>query len=167
MLSESNCSFVNELVTKADVLQWIDIPLGSGNLAGVQIRVVASVDIPEGWIVQRGAGDENGPLTLSVGTVASVYSPESCRPLVKPASTTTLDCSFMDTLRARADIIQLLYIPTGSDKLAGAQIRVVTPIDIPVGWVVQRGAGDEYGPIVLPVGTVASVYSPESCRPLR
>ena len=162
-----NCSFANELSQKADILQWIDNPTGSNKWAGLQIRVTSLLDVPEGWIVQRGAGDEYAPITLQAGNVVSIYSPESCRPLTKPTVATGFDCSFIDVLRANTDVLQLLYIPSGSDTLVGAQVRFVSEIEIPTGWIVQQGAGDEFGPITLPVGTVASVYSPESCRPLK
>lgn len=60
----------------------------------------------------------------------------------------------------------MINVPAGSGNWAGFQIRAVSPLNVPEGWIVQRGTSDEYGAIALPVGTVASVYSPESYRPL-
>lgn len=78
---ELNCYFIDELVTKEDVIQILDVPKGSGFYAGVQIRLISSVDVPAGWIVHRDAKEYQGPIHLDTGTVASIWPPESCRPL--------------------------------------------------------------------------------------
>ena len=73
-----NCSFIDELITKADVIQNL---YEGQSLAGVQARLISSVDVPAGWIVQKDSNDYYGPVHFDSGTVASFWSPNSCRPL--------------------------------------------------------------------------------------
>jgi len=61
------------------------------------------------------------------------------------------------------DVIQNLY---EGQSLAGVQARVISPIDIPAGWIVQKDSKDYYGPVHFDSGVVASFWSPSSCRPL-
>lgn len=84
VIDNLNCNFINELISQGDVIQWIDNPIGSGAWSGVQIRLFKAILVPEGWVVHNGSNiDQYGPLDLPVGTIASVYSPYSCRPLEK------------------------------------------------------------------------------------
>ena len=156
----SSCSFFESLVTRGVVLQELDIPSGSNRIAGVQIRIHTPVQVPREWIVQRGNGDEYGPIDLKLAEVASVWSPEYCRPLPWPIDS-KLDCSFLETSATKIQIVERI------DQM-GAQVRVMQPLLIPNGWVIQRGNGDEYGPMnVNTIGEVISIYAPESCRPIN
>jgi len=74
-----------------------------------------------------------------------------------------MNCGFIDELVTKADIIQKLY---EGQNLSGIQARLVTPIDVPVGWIVQFEGTDYYAPVHFDTGTVASFWSPNSCRPL-
>jgi hypothetical protein len=73
-----NCSFINELVTKADVIQTL---YDGQSLAGVQARLIYAIDIPAAWTVHDGGKEYYGPIHFDPGTVASFWSPISCRPL--------------------------------------------------------------------------------------
>jgi len=75
-----------------------------------------------------------------------------------------LDCSFIDKLLTKADVIQNLY---DGQSLAGVQARLIYPVDVPAGWIVQEGSKDYYGPVHFDSGVVASFWSPNSCRPLN
>lgn len=77
-LDSMNCSFINELVTKADVIKKL---YEGQSLAGVQARLIYAIDVPIGWIVQYDGKDYYGPVHFDSGIVASFWSPNSCRPL--------------------------------------------------------------------------------------
>lgn len=76
---------------------------------------------------------------------------------------TTVNCSFIDELITKADVIQRLY---EGQSLAGVQARLLYPIDVPIGWTVHKDGKEYYGPIHFDAGVVASFWSPVSCRPL-
>jgi hypothetical protein len=75
-----------------------------------------------------------------------------------------VNCSFIDELVAKADVIQRLY---EGQTLAGVQARLLYPIDVPTGWTVHKDGKEYYGPIHFDAGVVASFWSPVSCRPLN
>jgi hypothetical protein len=85
-----------------------------------------------------------------------------------PELTDNLNCQFIDELVTQGDIIQWIDTPPGSGKWSGVQIRLIDSVFVPAGWVVHYGSSqDQHGPLNLPAGGVASIYSPYSCRPLE
>lgn len=74
-----SCSFIDALLTKGEVLQRLESP--KGTYAGVQIRLFYAVDVPAGWIINNSGQEYLCPCRFEAGTVASFWSPESCRPL--------------------------------------------------------------------------------------
>lgn len=80
-----------------------------------------------------------------------------------PPQQSGVDCSFINELTGKADVIQYLY---EGQSLAGAQVKLVSPVDVPTGWIVQFDGKDYLGPVHFDSGIVASFWSPHSCRPL-
>ena len=76
------CDFIDEIQQKTEIIKWIDTPLGSGEWSGVKVKTTTTISLPEGWIAHIGDNDDQlGPLTISKGTLASIYAPYKCRPL--------------------------------------------------------------------------------------
>jgi|YNPBryBLVA2012_1023415.scaffolds.fasta_scaffold38900_1 Na+-transporting methylmalonyl-CoA/oxaloacetate decarboxylase gamma subunit len=107
-------------------------------------------------------------------TVSQYQAPQNNQPVQPPVIPTSIsnpvqsnqdsmNCSFIDELVTKADVIQNLY---EGQNLAGVQARLVAPIDVPVGWIVQKDGKDYYAPVHFETGTIASFWSPNSCRPL-
>jgi len=61
-------------------------------------------------------------------------------------------------------ILQRLYAPAGS--LAGYQLTFSHDVEIPAGWVVEIDLVQNPGPYLIKQGQKATVWAPESCRPL-
>lgn len=76
-------------------------------------------------------------------------------------------CDFASEIVMAGDIIQELYIPPGSDNLAGYQIAFSRSLEIPPQWTVQIYESTPTGPYVVQPGDVATIWAPVSCRPLR
>ena len=85
--SGMNCSFIDELMSKADVIKNL---YEGQSLAGVQAKLIYPVDVPAGWTVQYDGQDYNAPVHFDSGIVASFWSPNSCRPLSIGNSSTTV-----------------------------------------------------------------------------
>lgn len=75
-LPTATCLSLSELAQLGEVIQELEYP--SGVLAGAQIRFTRDWEVPSGWVVQL----EGAEVTeVTSGQVASVWSPEACRPL--------------------------------------------------------------------------------------
>ena len=76
----------------------------------------------------------------------------------------SMNCDFFGELITKVDVIQNLY---ENQQLVGVQGRLLYAINVPVGWAVHLDGQEYYGPLYLDAGTVASFWSPNSCRPLN
>ena len=139
---------------------------------------VAGLLILFGWFLGRagwnftkldvGIGELEPPTATSASqtTQPTLTSPtvQPSQPIATQPQQITVNCSFIDELVAKADVIQRLY---EGQSLAGVQARLLYPIDVPIGWTVHKDGKEYYGPIHLEAGVVASFWSPVSCRPLN
>lgn len=101
----------------------------------------------------------NAPQTLQ--------SPTQISPLRTQAAPTTtpisaLTCLSFNDLSALGNVLQVLESPPG--VLAGAQIAFAQNWSAPSGWVIHRNSQQVQSVVA---GDVASVWSPDGCRPLR
>lgn len=74
--SGNNCMSITELGELGTINQNLEWP--AGNLAGAQITFTDAFVVPEGWTLQFEGSDV---AEVSAGSKASLWSPESCRPL--------------------------------------------------------------------------------------
>jgi hypothetical protein len=75
----SACNFIDELLTKANVIQ--ELYDDGQSLAGVQVQLLNSIDVPIGWVVHKDGQEYTGPVSFEANITASFWSPVSCRPL--------------------------------------------------------------------------------------
>ena len=85
------CSFAQELLSGNRVIQALDMPPGSGATAGYQIAFSRPLTIPEGWTIQIYGQTHPGPFSVAAGDIATIWSPESCRPLGANAAPTAAE----------------------------------------------------------------------------
>lgn len=83
---------------------------------------------------------------------------------LQPAVTSisALICLNLDDLSALGNVLQVLESPPG--VLAGAQIAFAQNWSAPSGWIIHRNSQQVQS---VAAGDVASVWSPDACRPLR
>lgn len=79
------CLDYSQLATLGNILQRLESP--PGMLAGLQIAFTRDWSAPNGWIIHRNSVQVQ---SVIAGDVASVWSPEACRPLDKLVATPIL-----------------------------------------------------------------------------
>lgn len=72
------CLSYNELESLGSVIQPLESPVGT--LAGAQIAFTQAWVAPTGWVIHKNS--EEVP-SVTAGDIASVWSPEACRPLIR------------------------------------------------------------------------------------